>query len=501
MSSELLQVISQLEREKGIDREVILDAVKAAVLSASRKQYGAAENVDALLDTETGRLELRCRKEVVESVENPEAQIALPEARLYKPEVQVGETLEYVLEVEGLGRIAAQTAKQVILQRVREAERENIYNEYKDREGELVNGIVTQVDRGNIYVDIGRAEAILPRREQIFRETYRRGERVRAYILEVKRNARGPQVVLSRTHPGLLTRLFEMEVPEIYEGIVEIKVAVREPSGRSKIAVVSHDKDVDPVGACVGTRGSRVQTIVQELRGEKIDIIPWTEDIRILAANALSPARIQDIILDEEHQTLQVIVPDDQLSLAIGKGGQNVRLAAKLLKWKIDIIGDTEYRQALAALEFGRKLRSAGNLRELERVGEKLAQTLEEHGFKTIASLAEAGEEGLVSVPGVGAKRAESLKQAALRWLEEADTRAEREKPSAAEAWERALEALTQQSGQPLPPELAPRSTEMATRSREEGQPEVTHEDAPTEGKAAAGEEKEEAELSPESRS
>ena len=329
MSQELVAVLNQLERERGVDKKFLYDTLKTAIASAARKQFSLGENVKVSIDEESGEITAQIVKEVVRIVQDSETEIDVEDARKESPEIQVGDPYLISLDTETLGRIAAQTAKQVIIQRVREAERSNIYEEFKGRQGELVTGSVSQVERGNIYVDIGRTEALLPRREQIFREVYKRGDRIRAYIMDVREASKGPQVIASRTHPGLLIRLFELEVPEIYDGIVEIKCCVREPSGRSKVAVVSHDRDIDPVGACVGTRGSRVQAIVQELRGEKIDIIPWNEDVTTFAGNALSPAKIQHITLHEEDGRMEVLVPDDQLSLAIGKGGQNVRLAAK----------------------------------------------------------------------------------------------------------------------------------------------------------------------------
>ena len=357
----------------------------------------------------------------------------------------MGDFLSQGVETEGLGRIAAQIAKQVILQRVREAERANVYQEFKDRAGDLITGSVSQVERGNIYVDIGRTEALLPRREQIFREVYKRGDRIRAYIMEVREITKGPQVILSRTHPGLLIRLFEMEVPEIYDGIVVVKGCVREPSGRSKISVVSHEREVDPVGACVGTRGSRVQSIVQELRGEKIDIIAWSDDLRAYAANALSPAKIQHISLVEEEGRMEVLVPDDQLSLAIGKGGQNVRLAAKLLGWKIDLKGEGEYRRLIAEQAFssdeggeeegaaaeGRDAgapaaeadeSAAGELVKLDLVGEKMARLLADNGFSAISAISAASMEELCEVPGIGPKRAEMLIEAARSYEKSAES-------------------------------------------------------------------------------
>ncbi len=437
MSQELIAVLTQLERERGVAKDVLLDTLKLAMASAAKKQYGLGRNVDVSFDEQTGEIGVRASKEVVRIIQNPQSEVLLDEARKENPDIQVGDFLTQGVETEGLGRIAAQIAKQVILQRVREAERANIYQEFKDRAGDLITGSVSQVERGNIYVDIGRTEAILPRREQIFREVYKRGDRIRAYIMEVREITKGPQIILSRTHPGLLTRLFEIEVPEIYDGVVTIKGCVREPSGRSKVAVVSHERDVDPVGACVGTRGSRVQSIVQELRGEKIDIISWSDDIRTYAANALSPAKIQHITLVEEEGRMEVLVPDDQLSLAIGKGGQNVRLAAKLLGWKIDLKGESEYRRLIAEQAFssddGRskaasaeeeaqgadsaeadeEARGDSELTALELVGEKMAQLLADNGFPTIAAISAASTDELCEVPGIGPNRADLLIEAA----------------------------------------------------------------------------------------
>ncbi len=435
MSQELIAVLTQLERERGVSKNVLLDTLKVAMASAAKKQYGLGKNVDVSFDEQTGEIDVKAAKEVVRIVQNPQSEILLDEARKENPDIQVGDFLSQGVETEGLGRIAAQIAKQVILQRVREAERANIYEEFKERESDLITGSVSQVERGNIYVDIGRTEAILPRREQIFREVYKRGDRIRAYIMEVREITKGPQIVLSRTHPGLLIRLFEMEVPEIYDGIVAIKDCVREPSGRSKVSVVSHERDIDPVGACVGTRGSRVQSIVQELRGEKIDIISWSDDIRTYAANALSPAKIQHITLFDDEGRMEVLVPDDQLSLAIGKGGQNVRLAAKLLGWKIDLKGEGEYRRIIAEQAFSSDDRqenvadvedqdesiqpteadgdSASELIELDLVGEKMARLLADNGFSTIAAISAASTDELCEVPGIGPKRAELLIEAA----------------------------------------------------------------------------------------
>ena len=340
MNKELLHLIEQISREKGIERSILVDAVQSAVLSAARKRFGTADNLSARLDDATGGITLVFAKTVApeDDLVDEQMHIGLEAARAIDPDVAIGDTVEVVHELGTFGRIAAQAAKQVIIQKVREAERDMVYREFKERQEDLVNGVVARVEReGNLIVDLGKTESLLPRREQSFRETFQRGDRIRAYIIEVKRSSSGHQVILSRTHPGFLIRLFELEVPEIYEGIVEIKEAVRDSSGRAKIAVLSTDRDVDPVGACVGMKGMRVQAVVQELRGEKIDIIPWIDDEEQFVRNALSPAKVTRVLMNSADRTMLVVVPDDQLSLAIGKRGQNVRLAAKLTHWKIDI--------------------------------------------------------------------------------------------------------------------------------------------------------------------
>ena len=360
MNAELLHLIDQISREKGIEKETLVEAIISAILSAGRKRFGTADGMGVRLDEETGAITLYFEKKVVQAsnISDDTLEISLEDARERFPGVSLDDVVEVPHELEDFGRIAAQTAKQVIIQKVREAERDMVYSEFKHRQGDLVNGIVTRVEReGNLMVDLGKTEALLPRREQSFREVFRRGDRIRAHIIEVKRSSSGPQVILSRTHPVFLMRLFEMEVPEIYEGIIEIKAAARDASGRAKIAVMSHDKDIDPIGACVGMRGMRVQSVVQELRGEKIDIVQWTEDAVQFVHNALSPAKAVRIEVDEAEKTMQVLVAEDQLSLAIGKRGQNVRLAAKLTQWKIDIRNaqeteaDSERQEALRLAE------------------------------------------------------------------------------------------------------------------------------------------------------
>jgi N utilization substance protein A len=380
VNQEILRIIEQISREKGIEKDILLAGVEAAVLSAAKRRYGPVESLQAHFNPQSGMLELTIAKTVVEEPTDPRAEIAFEQARAYDVAAKVGDVMPIPLEVEGFGRIAAQTAKQVIIQKVREAERDIIYTEYKGREGELVNGVIQRFEKGDIILDLGKTEALLPRNEQSTREAFQRGERVRAYILEVRKGTSGPQIIASRTHPGLVERLFEMEVPEIYEGIIEIKGAVREPNGRAKIAVYSRDRAVDPIGACVGMRGVRVQAVVQELRGEKIDIVQWSDDPASFVGNALSPAKIYKINVNPDGRAMEVIVEDDQLSLAIGKKGQNVRLAAKLTKWRLDIKSRSEYEQglrmtaegALAGLTAG-----AGLGHELGNVaGEAAAATL-----------------------------------------------------------------------------------------------------------------------------
>jgi N utilization substance protein A len=348
-SFNLKHTIDQIVKEKGIDKSIVLEALEQAVLTAANKKFRNTRDLEAHYNPEIGEVELFEFVTVVEEVQDSYREIELDEAREEDPDVEVGDSIGMKMDASGFSRIAAQTAKQVIIQRVREAERETIFNEFMERQGEIVNGVVRRFEKGDLIIDLGRAEALLPHKEQAPREVYRQGDRVKALITEIRMTTKGPQIMLSRTHPTMLAKLFEAEVPEIAEGIVEIKSVVREPGGRAKIAVYSHDSDVDPVGACVGMRGSRVQNVVSELRGEKIDIIPWSEDIARFACNALAPAVVTKVYVDEEDYAMEVIVADDQLSLAIGKRGQNVRLAAKLTGWKIDI--KSESRMAEAELQ------------------------------------------------------------------------------------------------------------------------------------------------------
>ena len=348
MNRELIAVIDEIGRQKGIEKSRVIGAIEAALQTAAKKRFGQAENIQVEIDPKTGEISVVSKKVIVDSVTNPKAEISLKEARQYDSEAEVGDEIGSLIEMDELGRIAAQTAKQVIFQKVREAEWEAVQKEYSTRHGDLVNGIILGMERRNYLVDLGKTEAILPVQEQIPRETYRRGDRVKAMLLEVRRTPKDVQVILSRSHPQFVAKLFELEVPEVMEKIVEIKSVVREPGDRTKIAVTSREKAVDPVGACVGIKGSRVQAVVRELRGEKIDIITWTSDPRVFIAEALNPATIEKVGIDEEKKSALVVVADSQLSLAIGKNGQNVRLAARLTGWKIDIISATEYEKEKA---------------------------------------------------------------------------------------------------------------------------------------------------------
>jgi N utilization substance protein A len=344
--------IEQIVKEKGIDRSVVIEAMEQAVLTAANKKYRNTRDLEARYNPDSGEVELFEFVTVVEEVLDSYKEIDLDEAREIDPEVEVGDSLGEKLDASGFTRIAAQTAKQVIIQKVREAERETIFNEYSDRQWEIITGMVRRFEKGELLVDLGRAEAVLPSKEQMPREVYRPGDRIRAIITEIRMTTKGPQIILSRTHPSMLAKLFEAEVPEIAEGIVEINAVVRDPGSRAKVAVSSNDRDIDPVGACVGMRGARVQNVVSELRGEKIDIIPWSEDIARFACNALSPAQVSKVFVDEDNRTLEIIVADDQLSLAIGKRGQNVSLAARLTGCRIDIKSESKVADEVESQEF-----------------------------------------------------------------------------------------------------------------------------------------------------
>jgi N utilization substance protein A len=349
MNRELMHVIDQISFERGIDRAEVVQALETALISASKKRLGEEGQLRARLNEETGDLEILVVKTVVPRPQDVLTEISLEAARAIDPAAEIGGTVEALTDIADFGRVAAQTAKQVIVQRVREAERDHIHHDFKGREGDILTGTVHHKEKGDLYVDLGKTEGVLPKKEQIPRESYRSGDQIRAFVLEVRRTIRGPQVILSRTAPDFLVRLFALEVPEIRQGIVKILGAARDPGERAKIAVLSAGKDVDPVGACVGVKGSRVQSVVRELRGEKVDIVPWAEDVRVFLVNALAPALVDRVEVDAERHALLAVVPDDQLSLAIGKRGQNVRLASKLLGWEVDIKSRTEVDGPAAA--------------------------------------------------------------------------------------------------------------------------------------------------------
>lgn len=405
MATELKRTIDQVCKEKGIDKNVLITALEEAIKSAVKKRYGANLDLEVSYNDLVGDLEVFKYRTVVDKVQDPELEISLDEAKELDPESELGDSLGTKMDISNLGRIAAQSARQVILQKMKSAEQDVIYEEFRDRIGQIVNGIVQRFERGSIIVNLGRTEAILPSSEQVPSESWRRGDRIRALIVDVRKSTREPQVVISRSHPDFLVKLFELEVPEISEGIVRIMGVAREPGSRSKIAVSSSDSDVDPVGACVGMRGSRVQAIVQELRGEKIDIIPWNPDPVKYVFNALAPAECSKVIVDEGEGTLEVIVPDDQLSLAIGRQGQNVRLAAKLMGWKIDVKSETRY----AHLQDPNYL----ELLKLPSISENVADKLFDNGFDSLKILKDANVEEVVEKARIPSALAETLIQEA----------------------------------------------------------------------------------------
>jgi N utilization substance protein A len=410
MITELNRVIEQVSREKGVDREVLIRTIEEAVRAAAAKKLGQDYDLEVAFNEEMGEIEIFEFKEVVEGVSDEHVQVSLEDAREMDPDCELGDSLGIKMDMDELGRIAAQSAKQVLMQRLREAEKDIVYDDYKDRRGEIIHGIAQRFDKGGIIVNLGRTEAELPSKEQIPRESYKQGDRVRAYILDVKQFSRGPQIILSRTHPNFLSALFENEVPEIAEGIVKIVQVAREPGSRAKIAVSSKDSDVDPVGACVGMKGARVQAVVQELRGEKIDIVTWDPDPAKFICNALAPAEITRVIVDEGNQRMEVVVPDDQLSLAIGKRGQNVRLASKISGWNLDVTGETDYNNAL---------KDAYNaLLTLDGVGEATASNLYQLGFRSLKTVSEAAVSDLVQIDGIGEEKAVKIIRSAVEQLQ-----------------------------------------------------------------------------------
>lgn len=448
----IIEALGQIAREKNVDREMVIETLSDALVSAARKRYGNADNFEVQIDPESGRMTVLARKTVVEEVNEPEIEISVDAARDIDNQAQLGSVVFQELDLAAFGRNAIQTAKQILIQRVREAERERIYEEFASRIAHVDSGVVQQISHGDIIMNLGRAEAAIPLKEQIRRERYRQGDTVRGYIFEVLKSARGPQVLLSRTHPELLRKLFASEVPEIAEGIVQIHAVAREPGERAKIAVSSNDERVDPVGACVGVKGSRVQAIVRELSGERIDIVPYIDEADIFIARALSPATVSRVITDERRHHAQVIVDEDQLSLAIGKSGQNSRLAVQLTGWGLDIITDEEYQRRLRRLE-----ESKVELKLLEGVSELISLSLATSGFISIRGIAEAEVDMLRTVPGLeGAGDAGQLKERALAYIEQANAAGQTLRPATLEELESAERAAE-----------AARSAQLAAEERQ----------------------------------
>lgn len=404
MGMELRKAIDQISKDKGIDRGLLIDTLEEAIRASVIKKYGDDLDIEVSFNEEIGEIEVYQFKVVVKEVTAPSREITLEEARHHDPKVQVDDEVGFRMEIEDLGRIAAQSAKQVIIQRMRDAEHEIIYGEYKDRIGEIVSGIIQRRDRNGWVINLGRTEALLPKNEQIPRERFRQGDRVQAQILDVKPEGRGPQVVVTRSHPDYMKALFKREVPEIDDGIVTIMGVARDPGLRAKVAVISHEADVDPVGACVGVKGSRIQNIVQEFRGERIDIVLWNPDITTYAANAISPAKITRITVDEDEKTLEVVVPDDQLTPAIGRKGQNVKLASKILGWRIDIFTETKY---------GELYKNRQGLEQLARAAEITVDQILEAGFEDVEAVAMSSQESLLDIEGIGEENVDDLKAAA----------------------------------------------------------------------------------------
>jgi len=406
---ELLQIADAVAREKVIDRQIVLAAMEDAIAKAARSRYGTETDVHARIDPRTGELNISRHLLIVEQIDNPATEILLEDARRKNPAAQPGDTIADTLPPFDFGRIAAQSAKQVIVQKVREAERDRQFDEFKDRIGTIVNGLVKRVEYGNVIVDLGRGEAVLRRDDLIPREMFRPGDRIRAYLFDVRREQRGPQIFLSRTHPQFMAKLFTQEVPEIYDGIIEVKAVARDPGSRAKIAVISRDGSIDPVGACVGMRGSRVQAVVGELQGEKIDIIPWSPDVATFIVNALQPAEVAKVVLDEDAERIEVVVPDEQLSLAIGRRGQNVRLASQLTGWDIDILTEAEEseRRQKEFLE-----RTTVFMNALD-VDETVGQLLASEGFRSVEELAFVAIEELASIEGFDEDTAQEIQRRA----------------------------------------------------------------------------------------
>ncbi|MBB4657994.1 transcription termination factor NusA [Parvularcula dongshanensis] len=411
---ELMQIADAVAREKSIDRMIVIEAMEDALSRAARSRYGAETNVRAEIDPQTGETRLWRLMEVVETVENDSAEIALVDAQRQNPEAELGDFLSDPLPPVDFGRVAALAAKQTITQKVRDAERENQYEEFKDRQGEIISGLIKRIEYGHVIVDLGRAEAVIRRDQQIPREPLRQGDRVRAYVADVRREPRGPQIFLSRTHPQFVARLFEQEVPEVYDGVIEIKAVARDPGSRAKIGVYSNDSSIDPVGACVGMRGSRVQAVVSEIAGERIDIVPWSEDTATFIVNALAPAEVAKVVLDEEMERVEVVVAEDQLSLAIGRRGQNVRLASQLSGYEIDLMTEEEEAKKRQK-EYAE--RSALFMEVLD-VDEMIANLLVAEGFARVEEIAYVDLDEIAMIEGFDDETAQELQARAQEWLE-----------------------------------------------------------------------------------
>ncbi len=424
--SDIKRVVEQVSKDKGISRDVLINALEEALKSAARKKFGSKMDIEVHYNEELGEIEVFQFKDVAEEITEPALQISLEEGRKLDPECQVGDSLGTKMDTTTFGRIAAQSAKQVIIQKIKDAEKDAVYASFIDRKGEIINGIVQRVDRRDIIVNLGHTEGVVPAREQVPKETYRRGDRIRALILDVLHESRGPQIILTRTHPDFLISLFKTEVPEISEGVVKIMAASREPGVRAKIAVSSTNADIDPVGACVGMKGSRVQNVVQELRGEKIDIISWHIDPAKFVCNALAPAEIARVVIDETDRAMEVIVPDDYLSIAIGKRGQNVRLASKLTGWHLDVKSETSYDEAMQT--------GYDSLIALPGIGVSTADALYEKGLFSIDEIEVATIEDLTQIKGIGEETAKKLIDAAREAVIEREARREEEEKAAAEA-------------------------------------------------------------------
>ncbi len=519
MANILSQTIEQISREKGIEPELIQQALEDAMVAAARKYFKTEEDLQARYDPESGTIDVFAVKQVVEEVEDPEIEMSLAQALEIDETFEVGDYIEIPKPTLELGRIAAQTAKQVITQKVREAEREIVFEEFSGQIGTIVNGIVRRIEGRDIILDIGRTEAILPFSEQCRNEAYKQGDRVRAVVIKVHRLSKGPQIVVSRADPSLLIRLLEMEIPEVYDGTVVIKNAVREGGERAKVAVASRDNSVDPVGACVGMKGSRINAVIRELRGERIDIIPYRDDIIDYTVNALNPARIAKVLIGDSHtRTLEVIVPEEQLSVAIGKKGQNVRLASRLLGWEIDIKSEKEKKaEILSQIETLTIAPEGHALSEIAGVGEKMVARLEDAGIESVGELAEKSIEELVEIPGVGEKTANKLVAAAQDFIresrpeeepeaeeeleaEQAEPLAEQEEPAAEEAEPAAAEQeeLPAEEAELAAEEAEPAAAEqeeLEAGQQEEPEASAPEEEADEEGTDAESEPKEVGEL------